>query len=299
MQPFVLPDLRNGYVDLVNHVLEHGVKASPRGYETREVRGATITINDTRRLLPYDVGRDLKPAIGYAEALLLCGGIQSPSLLTSVSPAFSRFMDGGGLAGAYGPRVRPQMEHAIKQLRADSDTRQAIVQVYNPHADQLPVRDVSCTLGFGFHVRDGDLHMHTTMRSQDVWLGAAYDLFMFGQLGHTVANVLGLRLATLTHHVYSLHIYARNFEAAAGLHYIDPDEPMQSAEPRGFGDPDTWHHSRASLKVDGYETYEEVRQRAVALYELQTPSDITWSELSYADVLGDYQRAISSANFSS
>jgi hypothetical protein len=63
------------------------------------------------------------------------------------------------------------------------------------------------------------------MRSNDVWLGAAYDFFQFTRVQIAMASVLGIQTGTYAHHVGSLHIYEQHYDAAESLqHTSDPYE---------------------------------------------------------------------------
>ena len=59
--------------------------------------------------------------------------------------------------------------------------------------------------------------MSVYMRSNDVWLGAAYDFFQFTRVQIAIASVLGIEPGSYSHHVGSLHIYEENYDAAAAL----------------------------------------------------------------------------------
>jgi hypothetical protein len=52
------------------------------------------------------------------------------------------------------------------------------------------------------------------MRSNDVWLGFPYDVFVNTCLQQILANEMQLELGTYTHHVGSLHLYEKNEKAA-------------------------------------------------------------------------------------
>jgi hypothetical protein len=63
--------------------------------------------------------------------------------------------------------------------------------------------------------------MSVYMRSNDVWLGAAYDFFQFTRVQIAMASVLGIEPGKYAHHVGSLHIYEQHYEAAESLAYTD------------------------------------------------------------------------------
>ena len=211
----------NGYVDLVQHVLKYGKEAAPRGMKTREIEDAIIRIDDVYNTLPLGVGRGTVPGIGAVEACQLLGGVSKPELVIAVGPAFSNFAEDNGLFhGAYGLRTQDQYGPIIERLKADPDTRQAVVTIWNPELDLLPSkRDYPCTILHQFRIRDNKLNMSVYMRSNDVWLGAAYDFFQFTRVQLAIASVLGIEPGTYNHHVGSLHIYEQHYGAAENLKY--------------------------------------------------------------------------------
>lgn len=292
-----VPNLRDGYVDLITWVKTDGREVSPRGYKTWEIEDATFVVDDPLDVMPVGVGRNLRPDIGAAEAILLIAGLSDPTFMVSVSQQFARFLDGGILHGAYGPRVRPQLTNAVRRLAADPDTRQAVVQIWDPLYDGLETRDLPCTLGFNFRIRDGKLNMSGTMRSNDVWLGTAYDIFMFTQLQATVARALDVPLGTYTHHAYSLHLYERNLDATGELHYPTEDELQRldkDKHPRGFG---KFDDSRKEWTPE--DRMADAMERAGRIYDGTGLVDPTDSESWYGQILASYDRLTRMENFTS
>lgn len=213
----------NGYVDLVHYVLHHGDKAAPRGMNTREIEDAVIFIDDVYRTLPLKVGRGTVPGIGAVEACQLLGGASTPEIVIAVGPQFKNYAEDNGIFhGAYGPRTRGQFEFALNKLVADSDSRQAVVTLWNPEYDNQPgKRDYPCTVLHQFRIRNNKLNMSVYMRSNDVWLGAAYDFFQFTRVQIAMASVLGIEPGKYAHHVGSLHIYEQHYAAAENLKKTD------------------------------------------------------------------------------
>jgi thymidylate synthase len=213
----------NGYVDLVKHVLEHGKEVAPRGQKTREIEDAIIRIDDVYNTLPMNVGRGAVPGIGAVEACQLLSGTSFPDLVIAIGPQFQNYTEDNGIFhGAYGPRTNGQYDIIIDRLKADPDTRQAVITIWNPQYDLQPSkRDYPCTILHQFRIRNNKLNMSVYMRSNDVWLGAAYDFFQFTRVQLAVASVLGIEPGTYNHHVGSLHIYEQHYESADKLKYTD------------------------------------------------------------------------------
>jgi thymidylate synthase len=209
----------NGYVDLVHHVLEHGREASPRGVKTREIEDATVFIDNVYDAMPMGVGRGVVPGIGAVEACQLVAGKSTPRTVIAVGPQFTNYAENNGeFHGAYGLRTNGQYAHVVDKIKSDPDTRQAVVTIWNPEFDNMPQkRDYPCTVLHQFRVRDGRLNMSVYMRSNDVWLGAAYDFFQFTRVQLAICSILGIEPGTYAHHVGSLHIYESNIGAVTKL----------------------------------------------------------------------------------
>jgi thymidylate synthase len=200
-----------------------GETACPRGMPTREILDVTFCLAQPRaRLLPARAGRIINPAFAVAETVWILSGSDAPWIF-DYNSRLAQYADGGILRGAYGPRMRrwagqvDQLRRVIEILRADPDSRRAVIQLYDPARDAAGHMDVPCTLGFRFHLRRGRLHMSTTMRGQDVWTGIPYDLFFFTTLHELVAGWLGAGVGEHRHHVGSLHIYESDMERAEVL----------------------------------------------------------------------------------
>lgn len=243
----VLRDMSGDYLDLIAAILERGRVRSPRGQKTWEVPNATFRLLNPECNLPTGIDRRWGKAIAAAEALGLVGGVSDPELMASASPTFKRFFDGGALHGAYGPRIRGQLPRVVDRLREDTDTRQAILAIWDPNYDMqgwVP-KDLPCTLTIGFAIADERLEANVTMRSNDAWYGLSYDVHMFTTLQRTVASALGLQPGPYTHHAYSLHFYERDLEAYEACTYPRDHQygavatPSPGGPPRTFGNIET------------------------------------------------------------
>ncbi|MFF4937285.1 thymidylate synthase [Micromonospora sp. NPDC000729] len=202
-------------------VLLNGRIACPRDMMTTEVVGAHLCLsNPRRRLVSVPPVRVINPAFAVAEALWILSGSDAPWIF-DFNDNLRRYADDGVLQGAYGPRIRrwggslDQLDAVVRKLTADRDSRQAVVQIYDPARDHRGYRDVPCTLGYRFLIRQGRLEMHTTMRSQDLWLGFPYDIFATTLMQELMAGWLGVEVGEYHHYVDSLHLYAEHAPAAA------------------------------------------------------------------------------------
>ena len=233
------------YVAACEAVHRQGVEVSPRGLVTTEVLGAHLCLTDPRcRLIDLPPVRVINPAFAVAEALWILSGSDDPWIF-QYNRALTRYADRGRLQGAYGPRMRrwrgrvDQLDKTRQLLARDPDSRQAVIQIFDPERDTRGHRDVPCTLSYRFFLRGGRLHMHTTMRSQDLWLGFPYDLFTATLLQELLADWLRVELGSYHHFVDSLHLYAAHAQAAASLPAApkaSPPMPRIGAEWNGLSD---------------------------------------------------------------
>ncbi len=211
------------YAAACRAVTRDGAPVSPRGMATREVLGAHLCLTDPRRrLIDLPPTRVINPAFAVAETLWILSG-SDDAWIFRYNRALTRYADDGRLQGAYGPRMRrwagylDQLDQVRQLMIRDPDSRQGVIQLFDPVRDTRGPRDVPCTLGYRFFLRSGRLHMYTTMRSQDLWLGFPYDVFAATVLQELMAGWLGAELGEYHHHVDSLHLYAEHLEPAASI----------------------------------------------------------------------------------
>lgn len=198
--------------------LHDGDLVSPRGVDTLEITNATFVIAEPWQV-PFELeGRGLRPFIGAVEALQLVGQTSAPELTGVGSPPMSKYTDHGTFHGAYGQRVYGRLGPLVDLLKADPETRGAVLSIYDANRDlAADVKDVPCTLSLQFLIRGGRLCARTSMRSNDVFLGLPYDLVQFAALQGAVAMALDQPMGWYSHTVGSLHLYRRDVDKAETL----------------------------------------------------------------------------------
>lgn len=214
-----LPDLVNGYVDVVNFIMDHGADVAPRGEMTREVLAMTLVVPGDAPMLPFGTGRKVNRRLAAEDALQVIGGFSSLERFERINPNMRAYTDQGAFHGGYGPRIRPQLGNVVRRLREDPHTRRAVITIWDPMRDGNieGMSNYPCTTELQFMIRDGALNLHTTMRANDVWHGLAYDGFVFNQLQRTVARMLGVPVGVYFHHATSLHVYEKQWDQAQDL----------------------------------------------------------------------------------
>lgn len=224
------------YLELIGRLFRYGEVTHPRGMKTLEFVNATVVVKRGETAHVLGTTRRPAPKILATETVHLLGGLSSLRQLDLASNGnFSQFADRGRLRGAYGPRVWPQLTHVVRLLKRDPDTRQAYVTVWNGHETAADSKDTPCTLGFHFLIRGDALHLITTMRSNDMWLGLPYDWFMFSRLQQAMADALGLPVGSYVHRVGSLHVYERDAARLDAIGtQVDAKYPFTAPAFRGY-----------------------------------------------------------------
>jgi len=205
------------------HILYRGESVSPRGMETREVLGLQLRVTHPESISTMEIGgRDLKLAIGWIEMCMFIGQTSLPESLTDRWKIFHDYTDGGILTGSYGIRTHGAIDLVLRELKRDPDSRKAVLTINQTHRDLAsPTRDTPCTLSLQFLNRRGKLHCHVAMRSNDMWLGLAYDMAMFIGLQATLAQELGVSVGEYVHTAASAHLYSKHYEVARECEAIE------------------------------------------------------------------------------
>lgn len=131
-----------------------------------------------------------------------------------------------------------QIESVINLLKKDSTSRRAVIQLFEAEDIAQRYKSIPCTCTLQFLARDGRLHMFTSMRSNDAYIGLPHDVFAFTMLQEIVARSLDLEVGEYKHCAGSLHLYEEDLEAAKK--YLDEgwqDPVPMPAMPKG----DPWN----------------------------------------------------------
>lgn len=204
-------ELGDIYRKLCSDILLYGKDRLVRGYETKEFVGAHIVLTNPRLSLITTLERNLNKAFQVAEMIWILSGNDDLNTIAYYNKNMRKFSDDGKvLAGAYGPRIKPQLKYALKCLRDDPGSRQAVISIWTPNP--APSKDIPCTVMMQL-IRSGDkLDMIVYMRSNDIYLGLPYDISTFTMIQLLFAHELRLEPGVYHHMVGSLHAYMNDHE---------------------------------------------------------------------------------------
>jgi thymidylate synthase len=218
---------------VIDEVQQHGVDTTPSRGEASELTGVLLELSNPRaRLSRSETRGRLFSCLGE-----LCWYLAKSNAVDFISyyiPLYRKEAEGDIIHGAYGPRLfdfrgHNQLGNVIALLTRHPSSRRAVIQLFDAADLAQDHRDVPCTCSLQFLARGGALHMFTSMRSNDVFLGLPHDVFCFTMIQELVARTLGLELGVYKHAVGSLHLYGQHREDAAD--FIDEgwqptDQPM-------------------------------------------------------------------------
>lgn len=192
-------------------------EASPRGMHVKETTGVVARLTDPKKCLITLKGRKLNYAFAAVEKLQYLSGITDPDSLIYYNANFGSYKnDYGYFDGAYPERLAYWYRHIYELLKADPDSRQAVMTIYGPQ-DRHKSKDIPCTVMFHFMIREGKLNMISYMRSNDVLWGFPYDTNGFCFVQQAMAAMLGVEVGYYELHAGSLHIYTEREEQLTKL----------------------------------------------------------------------------------
>lgn len=243
----------------VNDVVRYGAKTKSRSggrdTQTLEVVGWSGRLSNPSLNFLANRRRKLCPVYASAELLWYLSGRNTLEAVTPYAPSYDKFAEPDGTAyGAYGYRLATNIggvhtvNFAILRLDTSPESRQVVLSLWKP--DDLLCehkKDVPCTVCWQFLRRDDRLHMTTYMRSNDVWLGLPYDVYVFTCVQRLVAATIGCEVGTYTHNVGSLHIYDRDFERCREARY---DQMTAPTRVHAWGMHDVWEDAGNAVAIE-------------------------------------------------
>ena len=192
----------------------------------------TIITNPYRRCVG-GCQRDINIFFLLAEAMWIFHGDKDVNFLTLFNKKMADFSDDGLVFHApYGFRLRhwgirsedkfleehlhasqgyDQLSDAINIFAENPDTRQVVLQIWNPNFDLgVKSKDLPCNDLIMMKIRNGELHTTIQNRSNDLHWGLPTNIFQFSFFTEMMAGCLGIDLGTQVHNSQSLHIYEWN-----------------------------------------------------------------------------------------
>ncbi|TSB05278.1 thymidylate synthase [Sphingorhabdus contaminans] len=198
-----------------------GSATSPRGMSTLEVIGYNFSLTNPRARIVGFPDRRWSLPLAIGEFCWHMRGDNSVEALSYYADAWSSFSDDGITVrgSCYGNKAFSRIhgdsswDRCKSLLRNDKDSRRAVITFDVLDESDLTTRDKSCLTTMQFLIREARLSLVANMRSNDIYLGLPYDVFLFTMMQEVMALELGVDVGAYTHFVGSLHVYERNIAA--------------------------------------------------------------------------------------
>jgi thymidylate synthase len=224
------------YLDLLNHVLTHGVEKSDRtgtgtlstfGYQMRFDLGQGFPLLTTKKLHTRSI---------IAELLWFIQGSTNIKWLHEQGVTiWDEWADADGELGPiYGYQWRSwpkpdgghidQLAGVIDSIKTVPDSRRHIVSAWNV-SDLADMALPPCHAMFQFYVEQGRLSCQLYQRSADIFLGVPFNIASYALLTHLVAQVCDLEVGDFVHTLGDAHLYLNHLEQA-GLQLSREPRPL-------------------------------------------------------------------------
>jgi thymidylate synthase len=213
------------YLDLLDHVLEHGAEKTDRtGTGTRSVFGWQMRF-PLADAFPLLTTKKLHLKSIVLELLWFLRGDTNVRWLQERGVTiWDEWADADGELGpVYGRQWRSwgtpdggsvdQMARVVEQLRTDPDSRRIIVSAWNVgELDRMAL--APCHAFFQFHVAEGRLSCQLYQRSCDIFLGVPFNIASYALLTHMLAQQCDLAPGDFIWTGGDCHLYLNHLEQA-------------------------------------------------------------------------------------
>jgi thymidylate synthase len=211
------------YLNLLNHVLETGIKKEDRtgtgtvsvfGYQMRFDLQAGFPLLTTKKIHLKSVIHEL--------LWFIKGSTNVKYLQDNGVRIWNEWADAyGELGRIYGYQWRSwtsengnhidQLYKVIEDIKKSPDSRRLIVSAWNV-GDLDKMNLPPCHVLFQFYVAEGKLSCQLYQRSADIFLGVPFNISSYALLLMMTAQATGLKLGEFVHTLGDAHIYTNHTE---------------------------------------------------------------------------------------
>ncbi len=213
------------YLDLMRHVMEHGVTKEDRtgtgtrsvfGYQMRFDLGAGFPLVTTKKLHLRSIIHEL--------LWFLTGDTNIKYLKDNGVRIWDEWADEEGELGpVYGAQWRSwptpdgrridQISQVVEQIKNNPDSRRLIVSAWNV-AEIENMALPPCHAFFQFYVAEGKLSCQLYQRSADIFLGVPFNIASYALLTMMMAQICGLEAGDFVHTLGDAHLYSNHLHQA-------------------------------------------------------------------------------------
>jgi thymidylate synthase len=213
------------YLDLVRHVLDHGVQKGDRtGTGTLSVFGYQSRYDLSRGFPAVTTKKLHLKSIIYELLWFLRGETNVKWLQERGVSIWDEWADDRGELGpvyghqwrswpAYNGQTIDQISNVVDMIRKSPDSRRLIVSAWNV-ADVDKMKLPPCHTLFQFYVANGRLSCQLYQRSADIFLGVPFNIASYALLTMMMAQVTNLAPGDFVHTFGDAHLYLNHLEQA-------------------------------------------------------------------------------------
>lgn len=228
-------------------LVKFGERANSRnGPVLRLDKPVSVTFRQPWKRCNFTVGRDANPIFHHMEAVWMLAGrrdVYFPDIFNSKLKNYSD--DGESFNAAYGHRIRrhfgcDQLEEVCLHLIGNPESRQAVIQIWEPADLNRVTKDKACNLSMVFEIdHNSYLNMTIFNRSNDaVWGGVTganpvhFSYFMQYVL-ERVRSKHKLYWGKMTFVSNNLHVYTELYPHWGRIEYSPTRYPTHDEPPIG------------------------------------------------------------------
>lgn len=213
----------HAYLNLMKHVLAHGVAKSDRtGTGTRSIFGYQMRFDLSQGFPLVTTKKTHLRSIIHELLWFLKGDTNIRYLKENKVSIWDEWADAdGNLGPVYGHQWRSwnaadgraidQITQLIEQIKTNPDSRRLIVSAWNVgELEKMALPPCHCF--FQFYVAEGKLSCQLYQRSADIFLGVPFNIASYALLVLMVAQVTGLKPGEFVHTMGDAHLYDNHME---------------------------------------------------------------------------------------
>ncbi len=219
---FVIPTVRQ-YLDLLRHVKANGVRKEDRtGTGTLSVFGYQMRFDLQAGFPLLTTKKVFFKGLAYEMLWFLQGSTNIQYLTDNGVGIWNEWADAeGNLGPVYGKQWRAwraadgreidQIAGVIHTIKTNPDSRRILVNAWNVgEIDQMALPP--CHLFYQFYVANGRLSCSLYIRSNDLFLGAPFNIAEYALLTHMIAQQCDLDGGELVYTIGDAHIYTNHLD---------------------------------------------------------------------------------------
>ena len=211
------------YLNLLNHVMNHGDKKNDRtGTGTLSIFGYQMRFDLSEKFPLLTTKKVHLKSVIYELLWFLKGSTNIKYLQENGVSIWDEWADEhGDLGPVYGSQWRSwrthdnrtidQIDKLITDLKTNPDSRRLIVSAWNV-AEIENMKLPPCHCFFQFYVANNKLSCQLYQRSADIFLGVPFNIASYALLTLMIAQVVNLKPGEFVHTLGDAHIYSNHFD---------------------------------------------------------------------------------------